>query len=119
MHNKNGIFGPLLMWEKILRAIYAVSKQLQSKSTNLSASISLLGENVALISTLKNDFDLICQSAEDMAKKWGVEASFKETRTRTGRNFLMNSRMMLAWIALVADSEYMSFFVWWTPAWRN
>ena len=40
---------PLLMWEKILRAIYAVSKQLQSKSTNLSASISLLGENVALI----------------------------------------------------------------------
>ena len=78
---------PLLMWEKILRAIYAVSKQLQSKSTNLSASISLLGENVALISTLKTDFDLICQSPEDMAKKWGVEASFKETRTRTRKNF--------------------------------
>ena len=78
---------PLLMWKKILHAIYAVSKQLQTKSANLSVSVALLGETVTFISTLRNDFDNICQSAEDMARKWGAEASFKDTRTRTRKRF--------------------------------
>ena len=75
------------MWEKILRAVYAVSKQLPSKSANLSASVVLLGETVTFISTLKNDFDNICQLAEDIAKKWGVETSFNGTRIRTRKRF--------------------------------
>ena len=102
---------PLLMWEKILHAIYAVFKQLQSKSANLSASVALLGETVTFISTLRNDFDNICQSAEDMARKWGAEASFNDTRTRTRKRFFMNSRMILAWKVLVTDSEFISFFL--------
>ena len=84
---KMGFLVSLLMWEKILRAVYAVSKQLPSKSANLSAPVALLGETVTFISTLRNDLDNICQLAEDMAKKWGVETSFNGTRIRTRKRF--------------------------------
>ena len=77
----------LLMWEKILRAVYAVSKKLPSKPANLSAPVVLLGETVTFTSTLKNNFDNICQLAEDMAKKWGVETSFNGTRIRAWKRF--------------------------------
>ena len=46
-----------------------------------------MGENVTFISIVRNDFDNICQLAEDMAKKLGVETSFNGTRIRRRKKF--------------------------------
>ena len=47
----------------------------------------LLGETFTFISTVRNNYDNVCEFAEDMAKKWGVEASFDDTRTQRRKRF--------------------------------
>ena len=78
----------LFVWEKILRAVYAISKQLQSKSINLAVLVGLLRETVDFVSGIRNDFDTFCEAAETLARKWGIQTQFKETRKRTKKCFL-------------------------------
>ena len=66
----------LFVWEKILRAVYAVSKQLQPKSVNLASSAALLCETVDFIRSLRNEFDSMCDSTEELAKKVGMKVAF-------------------------------------------
>ena len=79
----------LILWGHILRCIYAVSKQLQSKSVNLSTATALLKEAVDFDSQLRSNlkFDDACQAAESTATKWGAETTFKGTRIRTQKRF--------------------------------
>ena len=77
----------LFVWEKILRAVYAVSKQLQSKSVNLATSAALLGETVDFIRNPRNEFDSMCDSTKELAKKVGMKVAFKDTRARTKKRF--------------------------------
>ena len=65
----------------MLRAVYAVSKQLQSKSVNLSASVAILGGTVAFVSKLRQSFHDICISSESMAKKLCFQIRFNETQS--------------------------------------
>ena len=79
----------LILWEQILCSLYAVSKQLQSKSVNLSTAIVLLKEAVDFVCQWRNKFDDVCQTAESTATKWDiVETTFKETHIRTKKRFL-------------------------------
>lgn len=78
----------LILWEHILRCIYAVSKHLQSKSVNLSTATVLLKEAADFVSQLRSKFDDVCQRAESTATQWGAEATFKDTRIRTKKRFL-------------------------------
>lgn len=73
----------LILWEQILRCIYAVSKQLQSKSVNLSTATVLLKDALDFVSQLRSKFDDVCFAAESTATKWGAETTFKDTRIRT------------------------------------
>jgi len=68
----------LILWEQILRCIYAVSKHLQSKSVNMSTATTSLKEAVDFVSQLRSKFDDVCQSAESTATQWGAETTFKE-----------------------------------------
>jgi len=77
----------LILWKHILRCIYAVSKQLQSKSVNLSTATALLKEAVDSVSQLRSKFDDVYQAAESTATKWGAETAFKDTRIRTQKRF--------------------------------
>jgi hypothetical protein len=77
----------LILWEQILRCIYAVSKQLQSKSVNLSTATRLLKEAVDFVCELRSKFDDVCRTAESTASKWGAATTFKESRTITKKRF--------------------------------
>ena len=78
---------PLLLWEKILRAVRAVSKLLQSKTVDLSNAVQLLETAVQSVATLRDDFERFGNEAKAFAAKWHVDATFEEKRRRKATVF--------------------------------
>jgi hypothetical protein len=97
---------PLLFWEKILRAVHAVSKSRQSKTVDLSAAVQLLGTAFKSVSSMRDDFDRLMNEAKAFAAKWQLDAKFEVKRLRTAKKFLMSWPWMNTFKRLKALSEW-------------
>ena len=60
---------PLLLWEKILRAVRALSKLLHSKTVYLSNAVQLLETAVQSVVSLRDDFERFGNEAKAFAVK--------------------------------------------------
>jgi hypothetical protein len=77
----------LLMWEKILRTIRAASQALQSPKTDLASAKMLLEKTSTQLTQMRQQFDKIRGNSEELAKKWGVTATFSQRRSRQKKKF--------------------------------
>ncbi|CAB4039316.1 zinc finger MYM-type 1-like [Paramuricea clavata] len=68
----------LVLWERILSCTNSTSKELQSKSVDLSASSRLLSISLSELRYLRNSWESVRMTANALAASWGIPIEFEK-----------------------------------------
>ena len=69
----------LVLWERILRAFFSTSNELQSKKMELSRACRLLKTTESELQHIRDNFDSVVESARAIANSWNIDPSFKKS----------------------------------------
>jgi len=72
----------LCVWENILRSIQPVSKCLQSKDINIQNACNLLKQTICTFEDLRENYELILNTATFLCGKWNISTNFVNKRSR-------------------------------------
>ena len=76
----------IVIWERILRAINAASRELQSPNLDLSVASRMLNCSVSELRILRNSWESIKETASALASSWDTALDFKPARTKRAVN---------------------------------
>ena len=68
----------LVFWERILTCVNSTSKELQSKSIDLSAASRLLLISLSELRYLRNSWESVRMTANALATSWGIPVEFEK-----------------------------------------
>ena len=75
----------IVFWERILRSVNAVSKELQSPRIDLSVASRLLNIALSELQYLRDSWQSVMLTASALAKSWDGTLEFKQKRGRKTR----------------------------------
>ena len=91
----------LVLWERILSCTNSTSKELQSKTVDLSATSRLLSISLSELRYLRNSWESVRMTANTLAASWGIPIEFEKRRKRGVKQFFDE----LASDSRIEDSE--------------
>lgn len=77
----------LCVWEKILRPLHGVSKNLQYQDTDLQKARDQLENAYQSIQKLRENYDSVVEDAKVLCFKWGISTKPKSTRPRFAKKY--------------------------------
>lgn len=77
----------LCVWEKILRPLHGVSKNLQYQNTDLNKARDQLENSYQSIQNLRDNYDSVVEDAKMLCLKWGITTKYKSTRPRFAKKY--------------------------------
>ena len=77
----------LVFWERILTCVNYTSKELQSKSIDLSAASRLLSVSLSELRYLRNSWESVRMTANALATSWGIPVEFEKRRKSRIKRF--------------------------------
>jgi len=80
----------LCVWEKILRPLHGVSKNLQYQNTDLQKARDQLENAYQSIQTLRENYDSVVEDAKIVCNKWGISTKYKSSRQRFAKKHFDN-----------------------------